>query len=176
MRHIPNILSFFRIALIPFFVRQMLENHTAGAAAILCVSGLTDLLDGFLARRFGWVTQLGKVLDPAADKLTQLTVCVVLLYKMRRYWPFFVVLLAKDLVMLLLGGYLLRKGVKLDGARWFGKVVTVLFYVVMVVIVFVPSLPERLIFAMLGAVTASAAIAAVLYLPAFHTYLRGIRE
>ncbi|MDR2932121.1 MAG: CDP-alcohol phosphatidyltransferase family protein, partial [Oscillospiraceae bacterium] len=89
MRHIPNILSFFRIVLIPFFVWQMLAGHTFNAAIILGISGLTDLLDGFLARRFGWISQLGKVLDPAADKLTQVTVCVVLAIVYRKYWYFF---------------------------------------------------------------------------------------
>lgn len=170
MKHIPNILSFFRIVLIPFFVWQMLKDNTWNAAVILGISGLTDLLDGFLARRYNWISQLGKVLDPVADKLTQVTVCVVLAYKLARFWPFFAVLLFKDLIMLILGGYLVKKGVRLDGARWFGKVVTVLFYVSMVAIVFIPDMPGWLITTLLSVTTGCAIIAALLYIPEFIKY------
>lgn len=172
MRHIPNILSFFRILLIPVFVVLMVKDNRLAAGAVLVASGLTDLLDGFLARKFGWISQLGKVLDPAADKLTQVTVCVVFAIKLRRYWPFFAVLLIKDFIMLCIGGYLIGKGVRLEGARWFGKVVTVLFYVTMAAIVFVPGMPRWLTVALLSITTAAAIVAGLLYIPDFIRYKR----
>lgn len=174
MRHIPNALSVFRIVLIPFFVVQFISGNTMNAAVILALSGLTDLLDGQLARRFGWVSQLGKLLDPAADKLTQVTVCVVLAIYLRQYWGFFVILLVKDLVMLILGGYLLKKEIKLDGARWFGKVTTALFYLSMVLVVFFPDMPSWGINLLLGLTTGSALCAGLLYLPQFFRYRREI--
>ena len=167
MNHIPNALSFFRIALIPFFVGAMLKGNTSYAAILLAISGITDLLDGFLARKFEWVTQMGKVLDPVADKLTQVTVCVVLAIQLSQYWSFFAVLMLKDLVMMILGGYLLKKGMKMDGARWFGKVVTALFYVCMFFIVICPDLPEQMVMAMLSVVTGCALAAALMYVPEF---------
>ena len=172
MRHIPNIISFMRILLIPFFIWLMVKGDTFLAAIILAISGLNDLLDGYLARRFNWVSQLGKVLDPIADKLTQVTVCIIFLVKMRLYWPFFAILLAKDLVMLIMGGLLVKKGAKIEGAKWFGKVVTTLFYIVMVAILFIPTMPQWLIITLLSIVTFCAIIAGLLYIPDFLRYKR----
>ena len=170
MRHIPNILSGFRVALVPVFVWQMLEENTVAAAIVLLVSALTDFLDGFLARRFRWVSDLGKWLDPAADKLTQVTVCVSLVVYLREYWYFFVLLMLKDFIMLALGGRLLQKGVKLEGARWFGKGVTVLFYFTMMLLLFFADLPSTVIGLILAVVTVCSFCAGMLYLPQYMKY------
>lgn len=172
MRHIPNILSACRILLIPFFVWQMLAGHTVAAGVLLLVSGLTDALDGYLARRNNWISPLGKVLDPAADKLTQVAVCIVLAVLHPDLWYFFAILLFKELVMLTLGAYLLKKGAKLEGAKWFGKVVTFLFYGTMILLVFFPGAPRWLIFGLLGLTTACALTSALLYIPDFIRYRR----
>lgn len=169
MRHIPNILSALRILMIPFFVIEMLSGNTTFAAVILAVSGLTDLLDGYLARHFNWITDVGKVLDPVADKLTQVTVCVVLLYVLRSFWIFFIIMLLKELVMITLGGYLLKKGAKIDGARWFGKAATVCFYVFMTLIVLFPAMPTGIVVAMLVITTAFVVFAFARYIPLFFT-------
>lgn len=71
MKHIPNILSTFRIVMIPFYLIAIFNEDKLGAGLILIVSGITDLLDGFLARQFNWMSEIGKLLDPLADKLTQ---------------------------------------------------------------------------------------------------------
>ena len=176
MKHIPNILSIIRILLIPFFVWQMLSGHTYIAASILLVSGLTDTLDGTLARKFNWITPLGKVLDPAADKLTQVTVCIVLAIKLHTYWPFFVILLSKDFVMLIIGGYLLKKGVKLEGAKWFGKISTVLFYMTMILIIFIPSMPRWVTIILLTLTTACAVFSVLMYFPEFLKYRAEIKN
>lgn len=173
MKHIPNILSVIRILLIPFFVWQFMQGNTLAAGILLLLSGLTDLLDGFLARRFHWVSQVGKVLDPVADKLTQISVCVVLAIRMREYWWVFAVLLAKEAIMLILGGYLLARGVKLEGAKWFGKVATVLFYVAMTAVICWPGLPLWLLNVLLALVVISALIAALCYIPEFIRYRSG---
>ncbi|GHU80178.1 CDP-alcohol phosphatidyltransferase [Clostridia bacterium] len=175
MKHIPNILSFLRILLIPFFVWQMNKGNTFNAAVILCASGLTDMLDGALARGFNWITQLGKVLDPVADKLTQVTVCVVFAIKYRIYWYFFAALLFKDLVMLLLGGYLVKNKIRMEGARWFGKVVTTFFYVTTVSLVFFPGIPHWAKVALLTTATVSAFAAGILYIPQFIKYRRDLK-
>lgn len=173
MRHIPNLLSVSRIVMIPFFLWQFFLGHTTAAAGILLASGLTDLLDGYLARRNGWISQLGKVLDPIADKLTQIAVCVALAIRMRQYWFVFAVLLLKELVMLVLGGYLLTKGVKLEGAKWFGKVATVLFYVSMTAVVLWTAMPQWLVTGLFALVVISALLSAALYIPEYLRYKRG---
>lgn len=172
MKHIPNLLSIFRIALIPLFVSQMATGHTLTAGLILVLSGLTDFFDGQLARRFGWVTPVGKILDPVADKLTQTAVSITLMVLLRQYWPFFAIMLAKDCIMLVLGGWLMRRGVKLEGARWFGKVSTFLYYAVMILIILIPSLPAWLTLTLLVLATACALISALLYIPVWRRYRR----
>ena len=93
---------------------------------------------------------------------------------LRQYWIFFAILIVKDLVMLILGGYLLKNGVKIEGARWFGKVVTVLFYAVMIGIVCFPEMPSWLITTLLLIVSGCAVLAAALYVPEFLQYRRSI--
>lgn len=176
MKHIPNILSASRILMIPFFVAFMLRDNLFAAAILLVVSGLTDLLDGLLARRFGWISDLGKVLDPAADKLTQIAVCVVLVVKLRQYWPIFAIMLAKEAVMLVLGGYLFTKGVRIEGAKWFGKVATFVFYGVMAAILFFPSIPGLVKLGLLILVALLSIIAGLLYIPQYFRYRRGIKN
>lgn len=170
MRHIPNILSCFRIALIPFLVRHLLQGETLYAAILIGVSGATDLFDGMLARKFGWVSQLGKVLDPIADKLTQIAVCIVLAYRLRQYWYFFAILLLKEFLMLVICGVLIKKGVRLEGAKIFGKVATTLFYVCMTAIVLFPGMPPELTIMLLALVVISSLVAAFLYLPEYNRY------
>ena len=174
MRHIPNILSAFRIMLIPFFIHQGIQGNMIAAAVILMISALTDLLDGFLARRFHWVTHLGKILDPAADKLTQIAICVFLALRFAQYWVFFAVLVLKELTMIILSAYLLKHKVEFSGAKWFGKVATVLFYISMILIVLFPYLPVALIYALLAVTTLFALTAMFLYIPEFIRQKRGI--
>lgn len=129
---IPNILCYIRILLIPVFIYVYVNAKDAVdyymAAAIIFLSGLTDFCDGFIARKFNQVTELGKLIDPVADKLTQAAIIIALMFKIK--WMFFLVVLfvIKELSMLINGIILLRKGKKLDGAMWFGKVSTAVFY------------------------------------------------
>lgn len=170
MKHIPNILSFFRILLIPFFVYQMLQGNTFNAGIILIVSGLTDFLDGNLARKFNWVSDLGKVLDPVADKLTQTAISLVLIYSLKKYWYFFAIMISKDLIMLIFGGYLVNKGIKLKGAKLCGKVSTFAYYIVTIFIVLFPSIPENIIVILLSIITFLALLSVILYIPEYFKY------
>lgn len=170
MRQIPNLLSGLRIGMIPFFVWQMLAGNTLAAGLILLASGMTDTLDGNLARHFGWVSDLGKVLDPVADKLTQTAVSVCLMIRIPELWFLFGILILKDLIMLILGGYLTRGGVKLEGARWFGKVSTVVFYAVMILIVLFPAIPHAVTVTLLVLAVGCAVTAGLLYLPEYRRY------
>ncbi len=171
MRHIPNVLSASRICLIPFFVFQMYEDNWMTAAVILLISGITDFLDGFLARTFNWTSSIGKVLDPVSDKLTQVTVCVMLAFKMPAYWIFFAVLLFKEFIMLLLGGWLLQKKVHIKSSRWFGKVVTGLFYFIMIVLLFF-SIPAWAVYSLLALLSIVALCGGSLYIPQFLQYYK----
>ena len=131
---IPNILSFIRILLIPIFVWLYVTAGTSGeyylAAAVVVASGITDFLDGQIARRCNMITEFGKFLDPLADKLTQgtLFLCIAINYPLM--WILLAIWLLKDGFMAIMGLVLLKaKQTKLDGARWYGKVCTAIIYV-----------------------------------------------
>ena len=142
---IPNILSYFRIALIPVFIILFANAYShngigyhIGAVAVLLLSGITDMLDGKIARKFNQITELGKIVDPLADYLTQFAVVVCLAVEYKLLIPVIVLLVIKELSMAVLGVVFLRKGKKLSGAQWYGKVSTVVFYAVMFVLLAVP--------------------------------------
>lgn len=143
---IPNILCYIRFLLIPIFVILYIRANDPGeylrAAAVVLVSGLTDFLDGFIARRFHMVTELGKIIDPLADKLTQASLIFVLIFKMEIENMIFLLILfvLMQLFLLVAGLVMLKKGTKLSGAKWFGKVSTTVFYGVMIVLVSIPTL------------------------------------
>lgn len=132
---IPNLLSFLRILVIPPLAICFLKEDYIMSGVLLVVSGLSDMFDGMLARRLNQVTQLGKMLDPVADKLTLITViiCMNILYP--QILLFVVVLFAKEFIMLCGGAVLLKMKVKPPAAKWYGKVATAVFYTSIIVIV-----------------------------------------
>lgn len=139
--NIPNMLSALRIALIPFFcvLSIMGPRYFPYAGLILIVSGLSDMLDGFLARKLHQETELGKILDPIADKLTIGAVVVSMWFVYHKEYPWITLALAimfvKELLMAIGGFVIVKKGRKLVKAKWWGKVATVVFYGCMIAIV-----------------------------------------
>lgn len=133
--NLPNILSFTRIIIIIPFVLYFLNDDYLLSAAMLALSGLSDMLDGVIARKLNQVTQLGKILDPVADKLTLTAVVICMGIKFPEIFILVVILSVKDLSMLLAGSYLLKKGIEPPAAKWYGKLATVFFYVSVIIIV-----------------------------------------
>ena len=128
--NVPNALTMLRILLIVPFVVYYANDHVIRAVMVLVLSGLTDMLDGMIARRFNQFTELGQMLDPLADKLTQGAVAVCFAVKQPILIPFLAVLVAKELVMVVGGIFLLLfKKKKPGGSQWYGKIATVLFYI-----------------------------------------------
>ncbi len=132
---IPNIISFVRIILIIPFVLFYNEKEYIYAGIVLVVSGVSDMFDGMIARKFNQITDLGKVLDPIADKLTLIFVIVCLGSTAPQIIPLIAVLLVKEILMLIGGAVLVKRKIKPPAAKWYGKVATVIFYTSMVVIV-----------------------------------------
>ncbi|MEE0266308.1 MAG: CDP-alcohol phosphatidyltransferase family protein [Acutalibacteraceae bacterium] len=139
---IPNIISFVRIFLIiPFTIYFVTEEYIIAFAVIL-VSGVSDCLDGFLARKLNQVTELGKLLDPLADKLTLVSVLICLGILIPKLLPMVIILVLKDVLMLAGGLYLLKQGIIPPPAKWYGKVATIVFYISVVIIVFLKGFLE----------------------------------
>lgn len=133
---IPNWLSFIRIALIPVFVVLFLKGQILTAVIIMICAALTDLFDGKIARKFNQVSNLGKMLDPIADKLSQMAIVVVLIVT---YWDnaikyLFMFFIVKELIMIIGGAILLSLGMRPTAAEIWGKVATNVFYIGMIFI------------------------------------------
>ncbi len=139
---IPNLLSVIRIILIPVFLVLFLKGSYLAAAIVLGISGLTDLFDGKIARAFNQVSNLGKLLDPIADKLTQITLAIAFFFYFHASddallrgasWLFWAFVL-KELLMLIGGVLLLTHDITPQAAIMYGKVATVAYYVVMILL------------------------------------------
>lgn len=145
---IPNLLGYFRIVLIPLFAYVYLNASSIAdynlAALIVILSGITDFLDGYIARHYNMITEFGKFLDPLADKLTQAALLICVTDRFPALWYLVAIFAVKEGVMALAGVLLLRKNKKLDGALWYGKVSTAVLYVVLVVLIFVPMIDIKL--------------------------------
>ena len=128
---IPNILSICRILMIISVVVLFVNELYLISGIVLIVSGITDILDGFIARRFNMVSALGKALDPFADKLTQFAVLICLTFMNKYVLIPFVILVLRDGFMLLTGLSIFKKTHNTFSARWYGKVATVFTYALM---------------------------------------------
>ena len=143
---VPNVLTFIRILLIIPFLYSFGSRQFTAAAAVLILSGVTDFLDGYIARKFGQTTKLGKYLDPLADKLTLFSVgfCVALIYPRLKL---FVALAAlKDAAMIVCSVILIRRAIDPPAAKWFGKAFTACFYLASVSAVAVYYLSAKQLF------------------------------
>lgn len=132
---IPNALSLLRLALIPVFAVLYLNGRVEWAIVALVVSGLSDAVDGYIARRFNQITDIGKLLDPMADKITQFVVLVCVTINNPRMWLLVAVCFVKEVAQAIGGFLLLHRGDVVRGSLWFGKVYTLVFYIVMAVFV-----------------------------------------
>lgn len=141
---IPNLLSLFRLLLIPVYVSVYLNATESDqfilAGAILAISCLTDMVDGKIARKYNMITTLGKVLDPLADKLTQLALTICLSIKYPVLYPVLGLFVVKELFQLVLGVVFLRKGKMLPGALLAGKICTTILFISLIALVLIPDM------------------------------------
>lgn len=129
--NVPNALSLVRILLVPVFLVLYLTRLDRWAFVVLVVSGVTDALDGFIARRFHQITDCGKLLDPISDKLTQVAVVAALATRYKELMPLAVLCIVKESCQAVGGVIMLRHRCEVRGSKWFGKVSTIVFYTCM---------------------------------------------
>ncbi|MBQ9941338.1 MAG: CDP-diacylglycerol--glycerol-3-phosphate 3-phosphatidyltransferase [Clostridia bacterium] len=135
---IPNYLSLFRILLIPLFIYLFLFYQNDGmlwGGVVFILAGITDIIDGYLARRNNWITNIGKLLDPLADKLMQIAAISCLYIK--SLIPFWLILtiVVKELVMIAGATLILKRGRIYVHSNWYGKMGTTVFYAVVLTII-----------------------------------------
>lgn len=142
---IPNLLSLFRLVLIPVYVSIYLKGRYYLAAGILAVSCLTDLIDGKIARHFNMISTVGKILDPLADKATQFTLIICLATKHPILWYLVGLFVVKESFQLIAGGISLHQGRMLKGALISGKICTAILFVSLILMVMLPDLSQKII-------------------------------
>jgi len=141
---IPNLLSFFRLILIPVYMVIYLNAQEGEdyiiAGTILAVSCLTDMVDGKIARAFNMITTFGKFLDPLADKLTQFALLLCLAIRYPVLWAVFSLFVLKELFQLFAGIITAKHGYILKGALISGKICTTVLFVSLVAMVIFPEI------------------------------------
>lgn len=146
---IPNLLSLFRLILIPVYVTIYLNADDSAdyflAAAILAASCLTDMIDGQIARKFNMISTVGKILDPLADKLTQFALILCLASKYPVLWYLVGLFFVKELFQLAAGAINLRKGKMLKGALISGKICTTVLFLSLIAMVMLPNLDPEIV-------------------------------
>lgn len=131
-KHIPNVLTILRFFIIPFIVYYLIGDNYIAAFILLTLSGLTDVLDGAIARKFNFITNFGKLIDPLADKVTQLSLLCTLVFKgIIPLWILVIVLL-KEAFMVCGASFLYGRDLVVS-SKWYGKAATVLFYLAIAV-------------------------------------------
>lgn len=139
LKHLPNMITVLRIIMTPFFAWLYLIGQHVWSFVLLAAIMISDLVDGHLARKYHLQSKLGAILDPFADKLAQITVCICLYLRGIAPLWFMIALILKEGSQIVLAYICLRKKVEVQPARWYGKMATTLFYAVICFnLVFVP--------------------------------------
>lgn len=161
---IPNLLSLVRIVLIPVIVwLYSYEKNYYAAIGVIVLSGATDIIDGWIARRFNMISDFGKALDPLADKLTQAALLLCLLSKYKLMRGLIVVFGLCEIAKLTLGVIIAKKHDEVSGAKWYGKMNTVVIYVTMMLLILFPQMNDALANVLMLICGAVMIIAHVLY-------------
>ena len=158
------------------FYNPDVENKRAVLTLILVVSAISDLLDGKIARRFNMVSELGKILDPVADKITQgvLLICLLSKYDLLKWM--FVFFLLKESYMAIAGIKVLERTNRNDGAMWYGKVNTTVFYIVMLLLIFLPDMPTAAANTLIIVCIGFMALSLVLYVRRYQSLIKKSKE
>lgn len=140
---IPNILSMFRIILLPVIAWLYLgRNDIISAIMLLIISGISDIADGYIARKYNMVSDFGKVLDPIADKLTQGVLLICLAVKYDIIFILVGMFAIKEALMFFMGYMVLKRRDSINSAKWYGKANTVIIYSTIVILILMPDIPQ----------------------------------
>ena len=171
--NIPNMISIFRILLTPVFAVLYVRGALWQAMGVLLLCAVSDVLDGAIARRFNMVTDLGKALDPVADKLIQIAMMLCAATRTKAAWLLLALHVVRELSLTALGARVLQTTGKVYSARWYGKLCTAVIYIVMAGVLFWPDMPEKL---MNGGITLCAALIGLCLLLYGAKYLRLLKS
>ncbi len=132
--NIPNILTTTRFILVPVFGYFLYQSQYILSVIILTVAGITDYLDGHIARKYNMITSWGKLADPLADKLMQLTALIILGIKNKISFFVVIIVLLKEIIMVIGSVLLLKQDKFVVSSNWYGKLTTVILYFAVILI------------------------------------------
>lgn len=136
--NIPNVLCYIRILLVPVFVYLFVKQLYWQSALTVMLASATDIVDGWIARHFNMITDWGKFIDPLADKLMQMAMLIMSVMKHPLVAILIALFVVKEIIMLIVGVYIYRKGDNLNGAMWCGKLCTVVLDLSLLAIIGLP--------------------------------------
>ena len=170
---IPNILSFFRLALIPLIIwLYVAKDSPLWTLGAIILSSITDIVDGFIARRFNMITDFGKALDPVADKLTQCAILICLLTRFPLMWLPLILMIVKEAASFTLRLIVFNRTETVHGSKWHGKLATVVIYVVIALHIVWYNIPEALSIALIALVSAIMLLSFSLYTASSISFLK----
>ena len=141
---IPNMMSMFRILLIPAMIAAYAKYHDVLVTMLLLmISGFSDIADGWVARKYNMISDFGKVLDPIADKLTQLGLMLCLVFAHPHMWCLVILLIVRETVMFFSGLISFYRTGEVGGAEWHGKLATCVIYTTMVLHILWVTIPDE---------------------------------
>lgn len=143
--NIPNLISIGRIFLVPIFAMLYVQGNVTAAMGVLLLSAASDVLDGAIARRYNMVTELGKILDPVADKLIQAAMMLCAASRAPGIWLLLALHVLRELSLAAMGLHVIRVTGHVYSAKWYGKLCTAVIYAVMICALAFPKLPQTLI-------------------------------
>ena len=161
---IPNVLSMFRLLLVPMIVwLYVYKQDYLWTAVILVISGITDVVDGFIARKFNMISDFGKAFDPVADKLTQMATLLCLITRFPELLVPLILLVVKEIFAAVTGLLIIRKTGVVLGAVWHGKAATVCLYSMIIIHILWFNIPSAVSWTLVGICTATVLVSAIGY-------------
>ena len=162
---IPNILSFFRLLLIPLIVWLYIgKDDYFSTLIILLISSATDIVDGFIARKFKMISNFGKALDPIADKLTQIALLICLVSRFRYMFVPLALLIVKEFASGIACLVSIKKTKKVESAAWHGKLTTVTIYCVIAIHLIWYNISEAISLVLIGVCIGIMIMSFIMYL------------
>lgn len=166
---IPNLLGYFRLILVPIYLYIYMNAETTHdyytAAFIMFLSFFSDLIDGKIARHFDMITEFGKILDPVADKITQLVLAVSFAFRYPAVRVLLIVFVIKELTMGIIGLlYMTKHKYRMNGAHMHGKICTTILDFTMFIFLLVPEMSAQFSIFLSALCIISMAVSFTLYL------------
>ena len=169
---VPNILSLCRVLMVPFLLVCIAREDLTGAFTVLALSAATDIADGFIARTFDMVSDVGKVLDPLADKVTQGALILTLAFRRPVLFFLFGLLVLREAAMGTVGAVMFKKTGKVSSSLWYGKLATVLVYLTAALLLIFPTLSPALFHALVGISGSAVILSMILYVVRFSKMMK----